>query len=327
MGRSLPTFIVEECKMPHFPLTEMAEFGDVPSMTEAAEALQSNMKSCWDFEGFRLQAEGGGTTYHFLEHSGTRQLVEDIERVRLAFGDTRLTVLGVSYGTKVMGTYATLFPQSVQLMVLDGNDDPNSDILANAQDIARSHDQCIEYFVAQCEASDHCELDLRACFADIHSLSGSLRTKESAFLSIFSSPVSQVDRLCRMAKTGDAAGVHDFFLEAEAKVSEERRKLAQQIGEDEKDSLSKRTSGLSDDWPFPDYESIASPLLAQRMITGQDYTLGAYSPSTFAEALADIHKRYSGQDTGQPVSQAAPWYATLSRSAKHFDSRKLFLDN
>ena len=312
MGRSLPTFIVEECKIPDALLnfTYAFEYADVPAMTRVAEALQHNMKSCWDFEGFK--AEAGGTTYHFLEHSGTRQLVEDIERTRLAFGGTRLSVVGVSYGTKVMGTYATLFPQSVQLMVLDGNDDPDSDILANAQDIARSHDQRIEYFVASCEASDHCQLDLRACFADLRSLPGSARTKGSAFLSVFSSPVNEVDSLCRMAKNSDAAGVHNFFLEAERKVSEERRQLARQIEEDETDSPSKPTTGASDVWPFPDYEMIASPLLAQRMITGQDYTFGAYSPSAFAGTLADIHAKYSGQETGLPVMMAAVWYAARS---------------
>ena len=108
------------------------------------------------------------------------------------------------------------------------------------------------------------------------------------------------------------AGVHNFFLEAERKVSEERRQLARQIEEDETDSPSKPTTGASDVWPFPDYEMIASPLLAQRMITGQDYTFGAYSPSAFAGTLADIHAKYSGQETGLPVMMAARWYAARS---------------
>lgn len=47
--------------------------------------------------------EAGNTTYHFLEHSGTRQLAEDIERVRRVFGDQKLSVYGISYGTVVMG--------------------------------------------------------------------------------------------------------------------------------------------------------------------------------------------------------------------------------
>ncbi len=100
--------------------------------------------------------------------------MEVIERVRIAFGDQKLSVYGISYGTKVMGLYATIFSDKVNLMVLDGNDgmfslapvpyscvvsfccvskgicsllssllhgmqpnDPNVDIVSNAIDIAR----------------------------------------------------------------------------------------------------------------------------------------------------------------------------------------------
>ena len=36
--------------------------------------------------------------YHFLEYSGTRQLAEDIWRIREIFGDQKISVYGVSYG-------------------------------------------------------------------------------------------------------------------------------------------------------------------------------------------------------------------------------------
>ena len=113
-----------------------------------------------------------------MSHSsqGTRQLAEDINRVRQLFGDQEISIYGVSYGTKVMGTYATMFPQTVNLMVLDGNMgelqdrnckpkyltsfcshhvnitlDPSSDVEKAATDDARSHNNRIEYFISACE--------------------------------------------------------------------------------------------------------------------------------------------------------------------------------
>lgn len=47
--------------------------------------------------------------------------MEDIERVRQVFGDQKLSIYGLSYGTKVMGLYATIFPANVNLMILDSN--------------------------------------------------------------------------------------------------------------------------------------------------------------------------------------------------------------
>lgn len=50
----------------------------------------------------------------------------------------------------MLGTYATLFPERVNLMVLDGNDDADVDITQNAEDIAKSMHQRITYFVSVC---------------------------------------------------------------------------------------------------------------------------------------------------------------------------------
>ena len=48
------------------------------------------------------------------------------------------SVYGFSYGTAVMGTYATVFPLNVNLMVLDSNMPPNYDVAQFSEDKARS---------------------------------------------------------------------------------------------------------------------------------------------------------------------------------------------
>jgi len=44
----------------------------------------------------------------------------DLNVLRQDVGDPRLTYLGLSYGTVIGATYASLFPDKVQAMVLDG---------------------------------------------------------------------------------------------------------------------------------------------------------------------------------------------------------------
>jgi pimeloyl-ACP methyl ester carboxylesterase len=49
----------------------------------------------------------------------TRESVEDLEAVRKRVGDERITVYGVSYGTKVAEAYALRYPEHVDRLILD----------------------------------------------------------------------------------------------------------------------------------------------------------------------------------------------------------------
>eukprot|EP00970_Alexandrium_tamarense_P003721 scaffold606_cov110-Alexandrium_tamarense.AAC.1 len=154
MGRSEPTFVVEECllktydPMNNASLAVSSDYDDKDTIRDLAKVYKARNLGCWEYPGFQMKVEAGvynnvttgEITFHFLEH-------------RIAFGDQKLSVYGISYGTKVMGLYATIFSDKVNLMVLDGNDgicsllssllhgmqpnDPNVDIVSNAIDIAR----------------------------------------------------------------------------------------------------------------------------------------------------------------------------------------------
>ncbi|MBM7368349.1 alpha/beta fold hydrolase [Gordonia hydrophobica] len=54
----------------------------------------------------------------------TENTARDIERVRQALGVQKVSLYGVSYGTWLMSTYATLFPQHTDRVVLDSAVDP-----------------------------------------------------------------------------------------------------------------------------------------------------------------------------------------------------------
>jgi len=61
-----------------------------------------------------------------LRHVSTADTARDLNRLRRAVGDRRLSYYGFSYGTFLGATYANLFPRRVRTMVLDANLDPRA---------------------------------------------------------------------------------------------------------------------------------------------------------------------------------------------------------
>jgi pimeloyl-ACP methyl ester carboxylesterase len=59
-----------------------------------------------------------------LPHVSTVAAARDMDRIRQAVGDPKLSYLGFSYGTLLGATYAGLYPKKVRAMVLDGAIDP-----------------------------------------------------------------------------------------------------------------------------------------------------------------------------------------------------------
>jgi pimeloyl-ACP methyl ester carboxylesterase len=64
-----------------------------------------------------LCAERAGDALPFY---GTINVARDMDRIRQAMGEDKITYLGYSYGTSIGQVYADLFPGSVRAMVLDG---------------------------------------------------------------------------------------------------------------------------------------------------------------------------------------------------------------
>ena len=88
-----------------------------------------------------------------LPHVSTAEAAADLDRVRAAVGDERLTYLGYSYGTSLGAAYLDRFPDRVRAMVLDGALDPTLtwDRLLEGQ--ARGFDAALAAFLDDCERS------------------------------------------------------------------------------------------------------------------------------------------------------------------------------
>ena len=73
------------------------------------EAAQAYGESC---------AEAAGEA--FLSRMGTVNVVRDLDVLRDALGDDKLTYVGYSYGTHIGALYADMFPDRTRALVLDG---------------------------------------------------------------------------------------------------------------------------------------------------------------------------------------------------------------
>lgn len=89
---------------------------------------------------------------------GTNNAARDLDEIREALGDDRLSYVGFSYGTRLGATYAELFPDRVRALVLDGAVAPTDDFTELDAEQAASLDRAFEQFAQACDADDDCDL-------------------------------------------------------------------------------------------------------------------------------------------------------------------------
>ena len=88
-----------------------------------------------------------------LGHLSTAEAVGDLDRVRAAVGDERLTYLGFSYGTTIGAAYLDRFPDRVRAMVLDSPFPPSLTWEQVLTGQATGFEQALAAFLADCEAT------------------------------------------------------------------------------------------------------------------------------------------------------------------------------
>ncbi|MBV8930086.1 MAG: alpha/beta hydrolase [Mycobacteriaceae bacterium] len=94
----------------------------------------------------------------FLANVGTAAVVKDLDALRGALGDDKLTYLGYSYGTRIGASYAENYPQRVRAMVLDGAVDPNADPVEADVQQAQAFQKAFNDYAADCAKSPDCPL-------------------------------------------------------------------------------------------------------------------------------------------------------------------------
>ena len=172
MGRSWPNFAHDECTFGVTRSTGQEKralmlqglFIDSLNVKESShidlylEQQKKRVLSCWTCKtcDFLLKSADPNSSeqYHFLDYSGTHEAAQDLEVFRKAVNIDKLSLLAVSYGTQIFATYATVFPESVDKIVLDSGMSPMPDFLSTAKDYARSINIRLEYLAFSCDTKN-----------------------------------------------------------------------------------------------------------------------------------------------------------------------------
>lgn len=93
-----------------------------------------------------------------LANLGTRDVVKDLDVLRSALGDDKLTYLGYSYGTRIGYAYADTFPENVRALVLDGALDPEQDVVESLVEQGRGFGKAFDEFAGWCVRREDCAL-------------------------------------------------------------------------------------------------------------------------------------------------------------------------
>lgn len=112
-----------------------------PPATGAVDwpALQAGVRA----EVARANAECVARNRDLAPYIGTRQGVRDLDAMRAAVGDARLSFWAWSYGTRIAYTYAVTFPDRVRAILLDGSTSPHGSLAGFAAGYDTSADAAL----------------------------------------------------------------------------------------------------------------------------------------------------------------------------------------
>ncbi|KAM0205468.1 hypothetical protein ACHAQI_009190 [Fusarium lateritium] len=93
-----------------------------------------------------------------INHLDSVHVAKDHEIVRKALGESKFNYLGLSYGTVLGATYASLFPKSVGRMALDANVDHSQSEIASLLAEATAYETTLDKFFQWCDHTKSCAL-------------------------------------------------------------------------------------------------------------------------------------------------------------------------
>ncbi|MEQ1698568.1 MAG: alpha/beta hydrolase [Ilumatobacteraceae bacterium] len=91
-----------------------------------------------------------------LQYIGTNNSARDMDSIRAALGEEKISYFGFSYGSELGATWATLFPDTVRAAVLDGAADPTADFIESGLQQSVGFEATLATFLAQCSDDDGC---------------------------------------------------------------------------------------------------------------------------------------------------------------------------
>lgn len=168
---------------------------------------------------------------NLIQFVGTNNSARDMDAIRRALGEDKISYFGFSYGSELGATWATLFPTTVRAAVLDGAADPNADSLESAIQQTKGFEATLNTFLERCSKGPDCPFgnrDAAAAFDEllakldaepIPSVSGrpkvnrdiAIQATAQAMYSQFNWPV--LAKALTDAENGDGAGLLALYDE------------------------------------------------------------------------------------------------------------------
>lgn len=123
----------------------------IDTVLDDPQERQANIQADVDFANACQRRDGDLLPY--LDSAST---ANDMDQIRAAVGDEKLTYLGFSYGTFIGQWYAHLFPTHVRALALDGVVDPA--VSANDAQLAqvKGFEKNLQAFLADCRSRATC---------------------------------------------------------------------------------------------------------------------------------------------------------------------------
>ncbi len=122
-----------------------------PRSATAADVAEAN-KVTRQYVADCVARSGSGsiTGRDFLPQVGTVDAVKDMDVLRAALKDRKLTYLGYSYGTRLGYVYAEQFPKNIRAMILDGVVSPTADAADSQVQQSQSFQNAFTAFAGWC---------------------------------------------------------------------------------------------------------------------------------------------------------------------------------
>jgi pimeloyl-ACP methyl ester carboxylesterase len=141
-------------------------YNQMPKMVMSSQADYD----AWDAFTKKLHQDCRERTGPLYDHVDSVDIARDLDALRAALGEEKLTFYGISYGTIAGQMYAELFPDRVRAIALDSNMDHSLGVKEFFATEAIAVEHAFDQFVGWCEQDPGCILhgqDIRAIWKDL----------------------------------------------------------------------------------------------------------------------------------------------------------------
>lgn len=142
-------------------LSDGINCADLPEDDEPSRHLDLTVDADYEYlvayQRRRAESCADSLTEERISTFNTTATARDLDLLREALGDGALTYLGFSYGAKLGGAYAHLYPDRVRALALDAPADPRADPLEVAVQQVQGFEDSFTAYAADCPNRPSCE--------------------------------------------------------------------------------------------------------------------------------------------------------------------------